>query len=644
MVSGRYVGCVVLSALALAVGVERVALDATSIARLSPAPSKKSRARDTPVVDHVPGGGPDGAWIHSIAVARTRPATVYASTRGGGVYTSTDRGLTWTPADRGLPPDAFCDLTADRHDGATVYAACYVGLFKTVDGGRLWRQLDVDNPTAVVIAPSNPRAIYQKPSDGVVLSRDGGRRWAKVGSFHRTPYCPVFAVGQKDASSLYCASDEGLSVSGDGGRRWRPVGAVSPDLNIRALAIAPSGRTMVASVNDGRVLESTDGGATWSLIGALPDVPLEELRFVGESDRVLFAHHRGHLVRSLDGGRDWEIWPTAWPSYSLFTSAVEPDAPDVVYVGTSAGLVVTSDAGRSWTRRTRGMTRASANVVLHAGTGTTLFVGAGQQLFTSSDDGDHWEAFEGSPEMGSVDATSLRSDGDGGVRLRGTGGAFHLKRDSSTWTPDTVPDRLGTERAVLLPVPVSPTSVTRVGRDGRVLIASIGGIAAIAKRETHSLWRSTDDGATWTRVHTLGVWIMSRCCDLLVDPGDPDTVYAVATGMVVGGGGAQEFRSRDAGLSWTELTTPGFIGPFAALPTTPTSLIGQTYQGFAVSRDYGDTWTTTDAGPPEGAGLVGDANRPHVVFAGTSYRGVYRSFDGGLTWQPTSRVTDRSPR
>lgn len=641
MVPRRHGACVVLSVLALAVGAERVALDALSIARLPPAPSKKSRARDTPVADHVPGGGPDGAWINSLAVAKTRPATVYAAAWGGGVYSSTDRGLTWTPADRGLPPDVSCDLTADPHDGATVYAACYVGLYKTVDGGRLWRQLDVDNPTEVRIAPSNPRATYQVPSDGTVFSRDGGRRWAKVGSFRRTPYCAAFAVAPRDAARLYCSLGDGLSVSSDGGRLWRRVGAAATDLSIQSLAISPSGRRMVVSVNAGRVLESTDDGATWSPIAALPDTPLDALRFAGESERVLFAQHRGHIVRSLDGGREWETWPTAWPSYSLSTFAVEPDAPEVVYVGTSVGLVVTTDAGRSWVRRTRGMTRASAHVVLHQGVRTTLFAHAGGQLFTSDDDGDHWVSFEGRPGMGDVDAASLRSDGDGGVTLRGSGGAFRLSRGSSAWTPDTVADGLAPERAVRLPVPVPATAVTRVGRDRRVLIASIGGIAAVIKKEKQSLWRSIDDGATWARVHTLNVWILSECCALLTDPGDPDTVYATATGMVIGGGGAQVFRSRDAGVTWTELRAPALTGPFTALPMTPTSLIGQTYQGFAVSRDHGDTWTTTDNGPPEGAGLVGVISRPHVVFAGTSSRGVYRSLDGGLTWQPTGRVTDR---
>jgi hypothetical protein len=78
-------------------------------------------------------------------------------------------------------PSAVAAAACARAGGARRHA-CYVGLFKTVDGGRLWRQLDVDNPTAVVIASSNPRAIYQVPSDGenwpdlLSVLRKGGRK------------------------------------------------------------------------------------------------------------------------------------------------------------------------------------------------------------------------------------------------------------------------------------------------------------------------------------------------------------------------------------------------------------------------------------------------------------------------------------
>lgn len=108
---------------------------ATSSFRLPPSPSQRSRAADTPVIDHLPGGGPDGGHILSLAIVATRPSTVFAALRGGGVYASTDLGVTWTPADRGLPPSAWCNLVADPVNTSTLYAACYDGLYKTTDRG-----------------------------------------------------------------------------------------------------------------------------------------------------------------------------------------------------------------------------------------------------------------------------------------------------------------------------------------------------------------------------------------------------------------------------------------------------------------------------------------------------------------------------
>jgi hypothetical protein len=48
---------------------------ATSMARLPPSPSKRSRALDTPVLDHVAGGGPEGGHVISLAASTTPPST-----------------------------------------------------------------------------------------------------------------------------------------------------------------------------------------------------------------------------------------------------------------------------------------------------------------------------------------------------------------------------------------------------------------------------------------------------------------------------------------------------------------------------------------------------------------------------------------
>jgi hypothetical protein len=156
------------SATLLAAGFAGLSLEGYSRSRLPPLPSTRSRVNDTPVRDHLAGGGPYGGRVTSLAVARTQPATAYVSLMGGGVYRSTDRGGTWLPADRGLPANVGCELVADPTDAGTLYAARDDGLFKTVDGGGAWRQLDVDNPNAPVIT----RASRGRPPAG---SRVGWR-------------------------------------------------------------------------------------------------------------------------------------------------------------------------------------------------------------------------------------------------------------------------------------------------------------------------------------------------------------------------------------------------------------------------------------------------------------------------------------
>lgn len=93
---------------------------------------------------------------------------------------------------------------------------------------------------------------------------------------------------------------------------------------------------------------------------------------------------------------------------------------------------------------------------------------------------------------------------------------------------------------------------------------------------------------------------------------------------------------------------PGLAVHLSIADTTPPRLIlqaldehvdGGRYALF-VSTDRGGTWRASAGLPASVAvnSMVSDPRRPARLFAGTDGRGVFRSLDGGATWQPAGRT------
>ncbi len=132
-------------------------------------------------------------------------------------------------------------------------------------------------------------------------------------------------------------------------------------------------------------------------------------------------------------------------------------------------------------------------------------------------------------------------------------------------------------------------------------------------------------------------------------PGDPETYYSGS----VGGG---VWKTNDAGRTWSSVfdSQPvASIGAIAVAPTNPQIVyVGSgeadmrssisTGNGMYKSEDAGKTWKRIGLSDSQHIGRIlvdpQDANRLFVAVLGHAYgpnqeRGVYRSNDGGLTWQ-----------
>ena len=99
---------------------------------------------------------------------------------------------------------------------------------------------------------------------------------------------------------------------------------------------------------------------------------------------------------------------------------------------------------------------------------------------------------------------------------------------------------------------------------------------------------------------------------MMLDPRDGKTLLAAAkTGHL----GPTVFRSTNLGKTWKEAAKPpAFAKPTNDLP----------------ARSVDHTFWLTPA----------HANQPNVWYAGTSPQGIFRSEDGGVTWEPFTSIND----
>jgi photosystem II stability/assembly factor-like uncharacterized protein len=151
------------------------------------------------------------------------------------------------------------------------------------------------------------------------------------------------------------------------------------------------------------------------------------------------------------------------------------------------------------------------------------------------------------------------------------------------------------------------------------------------------LWRSDDGGATFTRACD-GMFVECHVRALVIHPHDPRTLYL----------GSEQglFRSSDGAGHWTRVESPlneKQIWSILIAPQQPELiLVGTCPSRLFRSADSGRTWTGPVVAIEQHCPrilhtrvttLVADPTDPDTVWAGVEIDGLWRSRDGGQTWQ-----------
>jgi photosystem II stability/assembly factor-like uncharacterized protein len=201
--------------------------------------------------------------------------------------------------------------------------------------------------------------------------------------------------------------------------------------------------------------------------------------------------------------------------------------------------------------------------------------------------------------------------------------------------------------------------------DPRVIYAGSGeGLQRPDLSVGDGIYKSTDGGETWEH---LGLRDGQQIPMVLVDPSDPNRVFAAVLGHPYGPNAERGvFRSTDGGRTWEKVLyrdqNTGAVD-LAFDPADPHVLyaslwaarqapweIGASFQvpgsGLYKSTDGGGSWQPLTRGLPsaaEGLGRIGIGvapSRPGRIYlqvdADAAHGGLYRSDDGGASWRRVS--------
>ena len=300
-----------------------------------------------------------------------------------------------------------------------------------------------------------------------------------------------------------------------------------------------------------------------------------------------------------------------------------------ILAATLAGVHRSTDAGLSWRNASQGLPNPFVDAIAFspdfAGDHIVFVGGREAGVSRSTDDGETWQALPfWSPTPPSIaalavsptftaDATVFAGAEDGRV--------YRSVNAGRSW--DSASQGLRGE-------PILSLAISR-GFSGQttLFLATING-----------LYRSDDLGESWEPGYLGGMVIQT----IALSPS-----FEMDQTIFVGTESVGVLRSTDGGVTWSPINegltdrcvnalalSPGFMVDGIALAATAGGLFR--------SEDGGDHWTLVGevgsalcvAVPPPPTGPDFDIGLHRVAVAGTAHLGVFRSPDGGQTWEPAN--------
>lgn len=544
--------------------------------------------------------------ISDVIIDPTDPDIVFVSVQGAlyapsserGIYKTTDGGTTWRKVLFVAENSGASSLSMDMTNPRILYAAMWQhqrypwtvesggansGLYKSVDGGENWEQLEEGLPeefgkAGISVSRANPELVYaiieaEDEAGGLYKSTDAGKKWSQVNKnrvlIARSWYYMEVFADPVDENNVYVLNAP-VMKSIDGGRSFSNL--PTPHGDNHHLWINPTNNAYMINSNDGGANVSFNAGKSWS---TQQNQPTSQFYRVITDNLVPYNVYGGQqdnsaiaiASRTNTGGIGWKDWYSVAGCESAYL-AFDPDNPEVVFGGCYQGIIEqwvrASNEGKpikeypelglsSIPKNFKFRYNWNAPIISSLHDRNTIYH-AGNVVFKTQDGGISWNIM--SPDLTRNDTTK-----------QGPGGRPYTNEAAGGENYNTI------------------MYLTESQHEQGVLWAgSDDGLVHLTR----------DGGENWKNVTPSGL-PESIINSIEVSPHDPGTVYIAVMRYKFNDLKSYAYKTSNYGESWTKITNGlndpnGFVRTIRADQKVKGLLYAGTETGLYVSFNDGSTW------------------------------------------------------
>ncbi len=324
--------------------------------------------------------GPEGGYVHSVAIAPSDPRTVYAIT-GATLYRSDDGAEHWRKLRAWRSISGSCALAVHPQKGETLIVR-HSDMEISRDGGKTWTELEIPkgNIWDFFYSDDAKPLVYLLAGKKIYKSADDGASWKEIREIDTRNH-PEFFKDMNHPSFLFVRqvyANAPVEFSPDGGATWKtiplPEGEYAVDFGAH-----PDDKKILFYLNERGVCHFTDDfGETWEIfydpnndaynseklrslvISALPKRcnPINNNSGVfrrrhyavgpGRKPVVFHTPWEGGIVRTTDGGKTWSPCYSGIASTSIMRIYASKERPGTLFCAAAHGVYMIDKDDTNW--------------------------------------------------------------------------------------------------------------------------------------------------------------------------------------------------------------------------------------------------------------------------------------------------------